>query len=123
VPRIVHFNLPVDDPERATAFYSKVFGWTFEKVEALTTFWFVKTGPDEEPGINGTLYARVNGQPEGLCNVVDVTSVDEAVASIESAGGTVKLAKLTLPGIGWLAVVTDPEANVFTLLQPDRSAA
>jgi predicted enzyme related to lactoylglutathione lyase len=123
VPRIVHFNLPVDDPERATTFYEKVFGWTFHKVDSPTPFWFVKTGPDDEPGINGTLYARVNGQPAGLCNVVDVQSVETAVASIEEAGGTVAVRKMPIPGIGWIAVATDTEANVFSLLQPDTSAA
>jgi predicted enzyme related to lactoylglutathione lyase len=123
MPRIVHFNRPVNDSERARAFYGEVFGWTFQQVDAPRPFWFVTTGPEGEPGINGTIYARENGQPEGLCNVVNVASVDEAVASIEAAGGSVQVRKMPIPGIGWIAVATDTEANVFSMLQPDQSAA
>ena len=31
--RVVHFELPADDPERAIAFYEQAFGWKFEKWE------------------------------------------------------------------------------------------
>jgi uncharacterized protein len=31
MPRVVHFNLGVDEPERAIKFYTDVFGWKIEK--------------------------------------------------------------------------------------------
>ncbi len=31
MPKVIHFELPADDPERAVAFYEKVFGWTINK--------------------------------------------------------------------------------------------
>ncbi|WP_424204801.1 VOC family protein [Sulfuricaulis sp.] len=33
MPRVVHFELPADDPQRAVAFYEKAFGWTITKWE------------------------------------------------------------------------------------------
>ncbi len=27
MPRVVHFEIPADDPERAIEFYRQVFGW------------------------------------------------------------------------------------------------
>lgn len=29
--KVVHFELPADDPKRAVAFYEKAFGWTITK--------------------------------------------------------------------------------------------
>jgi predicted enzyme related to lactoylglutathione lyase len=31
MPKVVHFELPAVDPQRAIAFYEKVFGWTITK--------------------------------------------------------------------------------------------
>ena len=31
MPRPVHFEIPVDNPERALSFYQRVFGWQFQK--------------------------------------------------------------------------------------------
>ena len=53
---------------------------------------------------------------------MNVPSVDQAIASVEAAGGTIHLRKTPIPGIGWLAVATDTEENVFSMLQPDQSA-
>ena len=35
MPRISHFDIPVDDPERAQKFYNEVFDWKFEKWNGL----------------------------------------------------------------------------------------
>lgn len=29
--RVVHFEIQVDNPERAMKFYASVFGWTFQE--------------------------------------------------------------------------------------------
>jgi hypothetical protein len=51
MPRIVHFELPVDDAKRASAFYESVFGWSVEDWESDEGYWPVTTG-SEEPGID-----------------------------------------------------------------------
>jgi len=33
MPRVIHFDLPADDPERAIRFYETVFGWQIRKWE------------------------------------------------------------------------------------------
>ena len=47
MPRPSHFEIPVDNPERAIAFYSAVFGWTFHKWEGAMPYWLITTGPNE----------------------------------------------------------------------------
>jgi predicted enzyme related to lactoylglutathione lyase len=40
--RVVHFDIYVDDAERAIAFYQKVFGWTIQKVDGMD-YWLSDT--------------------------------------------------------------------------------
>lgn len=58
--RVVHFEIQVDDVERAKAFYAAVFEWAFQdwSTSAGATYWGVVTGPGDEPGINGGLLQR-----------------------------------------------------------------
>ena len=47
MPTIVHFDIPVDDIERAKKFYSDLFGWKIEKWSESGTgdmeYWMVTT--------------------------------------------------------------------------------
>ena len=52
--RVVHFDIQADDPKRAAAFYSTVFGWKFNQWGDIE-YWLVTTGDDSQPGINGAL--------------------------------------------------------------------
>jgi predicted enzyme related to lactoylglutathione lyase len=120
MPRPIHFEIPADDPERAIAFYGKVFGWQCQKWEGPIPYWLVQTGSNGA-GINGGIHPRAfPGQ--GPVNTIDVPSCDAAVKQVESAGGKVALPKMAVPGIGWLAYCTDPEGNTFGVLEPDEQA-
>lgn len=122
MPRIVHFEMPVDDPDRAIAFYQAVLGWKIEKWEGPQDYWLITTGPDAEPGINGALARRSDGL-QVTQNTVDVTSLDEALAKVVSNGGTIVLPKMPVPGIGYLAYCKDTEGNIFGLMENDESAS
>lgn len=119
--RVIHFELPADDPQRAIKFYEKVFNWKFEKWEGPMEYWLISTGPEDEPGIDGGLAPRT--QPEtGTENTIGVASVDEAVAKIEASGGKITRAKSAVPGVGWLAYCEDTEGNKFGIMQNDPNA-
>lgn len=121
MPRVVHFEIPADNPERAVKFYQDVFGWQFQKWEGPMEYWMVTTGAEGQPGINGGLLRRQ--QPaQGTVNTVDVESVDAAVASVEKSGGKVALPKTAIPGVGYLAYGVDPEGNIFGMMQADPNA-
>lgn len=49
IPRFVHFEVYEKNPEKLIEFYTKVFGWKFEKWGPLD-YWIIKTG--EGPGID-----------------------------------------------------------------------
>jgi predicted enzyme related to lactoylglutathione lyase len=122
MPRPVHFEIPADNPERAIQFYSRVFGWKFNKWGGPVEYWLITTGEPEEPGINGGLLKRQD--PNQPCvNTVTVANVDEWLRTIEEAGGVCVLPKMTVSGICWLAYCKDTEGHIFGIMQPDATAA
>ena len=120
MPRVIHFEIPVDDPERAVRFYETVFGWKIEKWQGPADYWLVTTGEDDKPGINGALTRRMDGST--TCNTIDVPSVDEFTDRIVEAGGKVVMPKSAVPGVGYFAYCADSEGNVFGVMQEDPSA-
>jgi len=119
MPRVVHFEIHADDPERAVKFYSKAFGWKIEKW-GPEPYWLVDTGPKEEPGINGGIMPRQ--EKLSTVNTVGVASMEEAMKAVKAAGGKVLTPKLPIPGVGWNAYCLDTEGNTFGIYQDDPSA-
>ena len=122
MPRVIHFELTADDPERATQFYSKVFGWQIQKWEGPQDYWLITTGEVGTPGIDGAMMRRGDFSAP-VVNTIDVPSVDEFVAKITANGGSVVAPKMPIPGIGYFAYCKDTEGNIFGVMQNDPSAA
>jgi predicted enzyme related to lactoylglutathione lyase len=127
MPRVVHFEIHAEQPERAVAFYRTVFGWDITKWDGPVEYWLIKTGPDGTPGINGGLVPRrgpIDGQAviAYVCTV-DVSALDEYLRKVTAHGGSVALPRMAVPGVGWLAYAKDTEGNIFGMLQADPKAA
>jgi len=108
--RIVHFEIPADNPEQQMEFFTNVFGWKFEKW-GEQPYWMITTGPDESIGINGGLMAREN-EHHRVTNTLDVDSIDATIPKIEAAGGVIILPKQPVGDMGFVAYFKDPEHNV-----------
>lgn len=122
MPRVIHFDISADDPERALRFYRDVFGWKAEKWRGPFDYWLIKTGEPNQPGIDGGLAKRVQPR-ESITNIIDVTSVDEMAARIVANGGMIIRPKDAIPGVGYLVTCQDTEGNIFAIMQMDESAA
>jgi uncharacterized protein len=117
--RIVHFELPYDDAGRARKFYEEVFGWHVQAWGAEPTYQLATTGGDRL-GIDGALYQR--RQPDlGVLVYVAVPDLVEALARAERAGASVVQPKTLIGGVGWSAVLRDPEGNLLGLFESDES--
>ena len=120
--KVVHFEIPADDLERAKEFYGSVFGWELADMPEMD-YTVIKTTPvDEqtqlpcEPGaINGGMYRRSADAPSMPVLTIDVNSVDDALKEIEAAGGRVLRPRTEIPGMGAFAYFTDPEGNALGL--------
>jgi predicted enzyme related to lactoylglutathione lyase len=119
--RVVHFELPADDPDRCAKFYADAFGWKVEKWGGPTDYWLVTTGEAPETGIDGGIGRRQDADDQ-TTNTIDVPDLDAAVAAVEAAGGTITRQKASVPGVGWLAYCLDTEGNPFGMMQADESA-
>jgi predicted enzyme related to lactoylglutathione lyase len=123
MPRVIHFEISVDEAERAVKFYSEVFGWKAQKWEGPEDYWLVQTG-DEGPGIDGGIYKRHEGMSFNThINTLDVSSVEDYMERVEAAGGKRVTPRITLPGVGYFAYCQDTEGNTFGIMQADASAA
>jgi len=122
MPTIVHFDLPVDDTERAKKFYEKLFDWKFEKEPMPTPYYLIETKDLEgNPGVRGGMGKR--GTPEQkISNYIGVTSVDEYIGKVKKLGGRIIMPKTTISGWGYLAICVDTENNVFGLWEEDGNA-
>ncbi|MEK3990106.1 VOC family protein [Robertmurraya sp. FSL R5-0851] len=128
--RPIHFEIHVDNMERATNFYGEVFGWTFQDWSeyAGMPYFGAVTGTESEPGINGALMQRQGPPPEpnqamnGYACTMGVEEYDSIEAKILENGGTVALPKHALPGMAWQGYYLDTEGNIFGIHQPDVNA-
>src|ERR671928_736843 len=137
MPTIVHFEIPADDVERAKKFYTDLFGWNIEKMPStdnnskLTSaatgqpieYWIITTTDDKgnKASIGGGMMKRQ--MPEHhITNYIGVDSVDEYSSKVEKLGGKVFAAKHTVPGMGYFALCSDTENNVFAIWETNESA-
>lgn len=124
MPRPIHFEIHANDPQRAIAFYTGVFGWTVNQYDDQQ-YWLVSTGPTDEPGIDGAILPRMGARPApgapvvGMVNTMQVADLDASLAKAIGLGGVLALDKMAIPGVGTVAYVLDSEANVIGMLQPE----
>jgi predicted enzyme related to lactoylglutathione lyase len=125
MPRVNHFAIPADAPERAIHFYQQVFdwkfevGWEYDTPQGREKYWHILTGDGD--GINGGLTRReYPGQPISVA--IDVSSVEHYIQAVQNAGGKIIVNKVALPGVAWFAVCQDSEGNTFAMVEVDANA-
>lgn len=101
------------------AFYQQVFDWEFSALNKDT--WLTRTGPDELPGINGSIRTADN-QKSQVVNTLHVKNLTQTEKAIALYGGKIVLPKTALPEIGWLMYFQDTEGNLHGALEPDAFA-
>jgi hypothetical protein len=127
MPRPIHFEIHAEKPERAIQFYTALFGWEFNQW-GKEAYWLVKTGDKGTPGIDGGLLPRRGPGPAGMQPVsafvctIDVADLDAMAKRVIDVGGTIALAKMPIPTVGWLAYAKDTEGNLFGMMQGDPNA-
>ena len=126
--RVVHFELPFDDRDRATGFYRDVFGWTLQDMPGLDYVGALTgpLGPDgrpSEPGyIGGGMTSRggVNAAP---LVTLEADDIDATLAEVAARGGEVLQERFPIGDMGFAAYFRDPEGNVVGLWQGAAPAA
>lgn len=119
--KVVHFEVPFDDGERARGFYREAFGWNVQEVPELQ-YTIVSTGPGDEQGfpsepgfVNGGMSSRESASLQGPTITIEVESIDAALEKIEQLGGTKAVGRTAVADMGFSAYFTDTEGNLVGL--------
>ena len=126
---VAHFEIYADDPDTLGRFYTSLFDWKMEPVPGMD-YRFIKTVdtdqkgmPTQPGGINGGMLKRPAGYAgKAWINYVNVASLDESVAKAQQLGAKVTKGRSAVPGMGWFAMLIDPQGNEFALWQSDAAA-
>lgn len=120
--RVVHFEIPFDDGDRARGFYRDVFDWQIQSMPEVA-YHMVSTGPltdqgmPSEPGyIGGGMLQRQDPVTKPVITL-EVDDIDAALIAIEQHGGAVVGEKNAIGTMGFAAYFTDCEGNLMGLWQ------
>jgi uncharacterized protein len=121
--KVVHFEIPVDDGERAKEFYASVFDWELNDNDmgggniyttATTVAVDDQMRPKEPGAINGGIMQRSAGTPSPVITI-GVDSIDDALKKIEAGGGSTITPRTPIPDMGAFAYFKDSEGNTMGL--------
>ncbi len=88
--RVVHFEIPADNEERAKTFYQKAFGWD------------------------------INNEVKNTVITVDVADIEATLKNVEKLGGKTVRKKEPVADMGFTAYFKDTEGNIVGLWQSAR---
>jgi uncharacterized protein len=111
---IVHIEISANDHAKAGEFYASVFGWKLKAFPEMnyTTF---ETGE----GVGGGFNPVSDDNPPGTIMVyINADNLEETLSKIKAAGGKIILESMDIPGVGTMAVFSDPTGNQLALLKP-----
>jgi len=111
----VHVELNTADPEKAKAFYSKLFQWQLEDVPNPAVPDGSYTVIKVRTGTGGGIMKQVPGGPSGWLAYVEVDDIQAATAKAKSLGGKVMKDVTEVMGMGWLSFIQDPTGAVLGL--------
>ena len=123
--RVVHFEIPVDDLDRAKKFYSDNFGWKLTQFgPEMGNYVLAHTGPTDDNGmpqdrafINGGIMKRDPSATAPVL-VISVADADAAVEKVRKSGGSLVGEIMDIPNVGRYARVQDSEGNVIGVIKP-----
>jgi len=123
--KVVHFEIPAENVDRAKEFYKKAFGWKMDAVQGMD-YTMVQTsatdaqGTPKEPGsINGGMMIR-KAPIKNPVITIDVEDMEKALEEIKHLGGKIVVGKMPVGDMGFSAYFKDTEGNVVGLWQNTR---
>ena len=123
--KVLHFEITVDDEERAKEFYGSIFDWELNSADmgggmAYTTITTVpiddQMRPKEPGAINGGFTGRGKETPSPVITI-GVDSIDDTLKKIEAGGGSTVTPRTPIPNMGAFAYFKDSEGNTMGLFE------
>ncbi|HEY7005931.1 MAG TPA: VOC family protein [Sphingomicrobium sp.] len=108
---VMHWQMLSADPDKAAAFYGRLFDWQISASNGLG-YREVKTGG----GVDGGIWPVPPGAPEAVQIYVEVADIDVALERTVELGGSVIMPKQVLPDGDSMALGLDPLGRSFGLM-------
>lgn len=105
------------DPEAARAFYTEALGWGSGAMDLGEAGTYVLLKRADGRDVAGIATAGP-GAPEAWYPYVGVDDTDAAAARATALGASILLEPVTVPAVGRLAVLADPQGALFGLFRP-----
>jgi predicted enzyme related to lactoylglutathione lyase len=112
-------ELATKDLKKAMDFYSQLFGWKLEQTKVTPMDY-------KEIIIDDVAYGGMmeineswgeNPPPSHWNTYVAVESADDTVEKIKASGGNIKVPPFDAPGVGRIAIASDPSGAPFAIIQ------
>lgn len=114
-------ELMTRDLDAAKRFHAEVFGWGYDAHDMgpMGTYWLATVDGRQMAGLMQMPPDVPDAAPNHWGVYFTVDDIDEVVARIEAAGGTIVMPKQHTPGVGHMAMAHDPQGGSFSLMTPD----
>ncbi len=110
---ITHIDIPVDDIERATSFYSDVLGWQIAEMPGYEGYpmW---QAPNQ---VSGGGFTQRDERLQTMRSYVEVDSIADVFTKVAASGGSIFIDKTPISDTSWYAVILDTEGNQLGLYE------
>lgn len=113
--KVIHFEIPAEDPQKLVEFYEKTFNWKIRQWEN-EEYWLIEAGEKDEAGIGGAIYPK--NERNTVINTIGVSNLDGAMEKIKANGGEILGEPQEIPKVGRMVYFRDPEGTVSGALEP-----
>ena len=119
----IHVELNTPDPQKAKAFYSKLFDWELEDISNPSApggrYTMIRVGE----GTGGGIMRQVPKGPLGWLAYALVGDIRQATKKAASLGAVVMKDVEEIEGMGWLSIIQDPTGALLGLWQPKKNSS
>ncbi|WP_026555870.1 VOC family protein [Arthrobacter sp. 35W] len=111
-------DLATRDPLGAKAFYTALFGWTYDVWDEEAADGYIMAFKDGAAAAGMIKNSGASGQPDGWTTYLRADNLAEVAAAVPSHGGRVLVAPMEVSAQGSMSFVADPAGSTVGLWKP-----
>lgn len=111
------------DIDHSKAFYAEVFGWEYDGMDMgpMGMYWVIKGAEGGRGGLMSRPPNMPTEAPDSWLVYFLTDDIQGKVDATTAAGGAAMHGPAAIPGVGMIAILTDPQGGAFALLQPQSA--
>lgn len=116
IGKVVWFEIPVSNVEKAKAFYGELFNWRFGPFDEFQKGYCMIDTDQED--LSGGFVSKTSSSTAAFSPIIyfSVMDIPEALAKAERMGAKIIKAKTIITEqAGYFAHLTDPDGNFFAI--------